>query len=66
MITNADKIRAMSDEELATLFVKVMCGNTGTQLDGIWQQKAMEENQRYFTRLNWIDWLKKEVQNDRN
>ena len=57
-MTNADKIRKMTDEELATLFIKVMAGNSGAQLDGIWQEKGMEENQRYFTRLNWLDWLK--------
>ena len=61
-ITNADKIRAMTDEELATLFTKVMVGNSGVRLDGIWQEKGMEENQRYFTRLNWLDWLKKEAE----
>ena len=60
-MTNADKIRAMTDEELATLFIKVMAGNRGAQLDGIWQEKGMEESQRYFTRLNWLDWLKQEV-----
>lgn len=59
--TNADRIRAMTDEELATLFTKVMTGNSGVRLDGIWQEKGMEENQRYFTRLNWLDWLKQEV-----
>lgn len=59
--TNADKIRAMTDEELATLFTKVMAGNSGARLDGIWQEKGIEENQRYFTRLNWLDWLKQEV-----
>lgn len=59
--TNADCIRAMTDEELATLFTKVMAGNSWAQLDSIWQEKGMEENQRYFTRLNWLVWLKKEV-----
>lgn len=59
--TNADRIRAMTDEELSTLFTKVMVGNSGVRLDGIWQEKGMEENQRYFTRLNWLDWLKQEV-----
>lgn len=62
-MTNADKIRNMSDEELATLFIKVMAGNSGAQLDGIWQEKGTEENQKYFTRLNWLDWLKREVNN---
>ena len=61
-MTNADKIRAMTDEELAILFTKVMAGNSGVRLDGIWQEKGMEENQRYFTRLNWLDWLKKEAE----
>lgn len=61
-ITNADKIRAMTDEELATLFTKVMAGNSGLRLDGIWPEKGMEENKRYFTRLNWLDWLKKEAE----
>lgn len=28
-MTNANKIRAMTDEELATLFTKVMAGNSG-------------------------------------
>lgn len=60
-MTNADRIRAMTDRELATLFTKVMAGNSGTQLDGIWREKGMEENQRYFTGLNWLDWLKQEV-----
>lgn len=63
-MTNADEIRKMTDEELATLFIKVMAGNSGAQLDGIWQEKGMEENQKYFTRLNWLDWLKQEAGND--
>ena len=65
-MTFADKIRAMTDEELATLFTKVMAGNSGAQLDGIWQEKGMEENQRYFTRLNWLDLLKQEVARNEN
>lgn len=60
-MTNAGKIRAMTDEELATLFTRIMARNNGARLDGIWQEKGMEENQRYFTRLNWLDWLKQEV-----
>lgn len=60
-MTYADKVRAMTDEELAILFTKVMAGNSGPQLDGIWQEKGMEESQRYFTRLNWLDRLKQEV-----
>lgn len=63
-MTNSQKIRAMTDEELATLLTKVMAGNSGTQLDGIWQEKRMEENQRYFTKLNWLDWLKQEVKDN--
>lgn len=34
-MTNADRIRVMTDEELATLFTKVMAGNNGARLDGI-------------------------------
>lgn len=61
-MTNADKyFRNATDEELATLLTKVMAGNSGAQLDGIWQENGMEENQRYFARLNWLDWLKQEV-----
>ena len=60
--THADRIRAMTDKEMATLFIKVMAGNSGARLDGIWPEKGMEENQRYFTRLNWLDWLKQEVE----
>lgn len=60
-MTHADKIRHMTNEELATLFTKVMAGNSVVQLDGIWQEKGMEENQRYFTKLNWLDWLKQEI-----
>ena len=61
-MTYADKIRAMTDEELATLLTRIMAGNNGAQLNGIWQEKGMEENQRYFTRLNWLDLLKQEVE----
>jgi hypothetical protein len=60
-LTNADRIRAMTDEELATLLTKVMAGNSGARLDGIWQEKGMEENQRYFTRLNWLGYLKQRL-----
>ena len=63
-MTWGDKIRAMTDEELATLLTKVMAGNSGAQLNGIWPEKGMEENQRYFTRLNWLDLLKQEVKDN--
>ena len=59
-MTHADRVRHKTDEELATLFTKIMAGNSGAQLDGIWQEKGMEENQRYFIKLNWLDWLKQE------
>ena len=63
-MTNSQKIRAMTDEELAALFTKIMAGNSGAQLDGIWPEKGMEENQRYFIRLNWLRWLKQEVRDN--
>lgn len=59
-MTHADRVRHKTDEELAALFTKIMTGNSGAQLDGIWPEKGMEENQRYFIRLNWLDWLKQE------
>ena len=60
-MTNSQKIRAMTDEELAALFTRIMAGNNGPRLDGIWQERGMEENRRYFTRLNWLRWLKQEA-----
>lgn len=60
-MTNGDKIRCMSNIELANLFTKLVCGNKGEQLDGIWQEKCMEESRRYFMTLNWCDWLNKEI-----
>lgn len=60
-MTNADRIRHMTNEELANLFTRIMAGNNGPRLDGIWQERGMEENRRYFARMNWLYWLKQEV-----
>lgn len=42
-MTNSQKIRAMTDEELATLLTKVMAGNSGAQLNGIWPEKEWKK-----------------------
>ena len=63
MMTNRDKyIRNASDEELALFLTQVMAGNGGAQIDGVFPRKGMEHNTEYFSRLLWIDWLKREVQ----
>ena len=51
--TNADRIRAMSDEELAEWFGKI-------QYDTAYYC-AGEYNQRYPYPGDWLDWLKEEV-----
>lgn len=50
-ITNADRIRAMSDEELAAAICKI-------------EQMTAKQGHRGFHA--WLDWLKKEADNGKN
>ena len=56
-ITNADRIRSMSDEELAEFFEMIPhCGNPATYTaDGF----CIDDGLR--TKRQWLDWLKQEV-----
>lgn len=51
--TNADRIRAMTDEELADLFISVGDGNTPEKI--VFSARDMGYEQKM-----WLDWLKKE------
>ena len=64
-MTNGDKIRNMTNDELASLFVKLSAGNQCAQLNGIWPEKDIEEHTKYFMKLNWVDWLKSETNIDK-
>ena len=50
-MTHADRVRHKTDEELATLFTKIMAGNSGAQLDGIWQDKRNGRKPEIFYKV---------------
>lgn len=52
--SNADRIRSMTDEELAEWFGKIQY-NTAFYCDG-------EDKQKYPYPVSWLDWLKQEVE----
>lgn len=52
--TNADRIRAMTDEELAELMH-----------DTAWEgRKTVEDPEAFKTVEEWLDWLKEEAKDD--
>ena len=53
-VTNADRIRAMTDEELTDLFISVGDGNTPEKM--VFSARDMR-----YERKMWLDWLKEEV-----
>lgn len=53
-MTNADRIRAMTDEELIDLFISVGDGNTPEKM-------VFSVRDTRFERKMWLDWLKQEV-----
>ena len=55
--TNADRIRAMSDEELAELLYN---GCTGHKCTNYYPEENLEEQ----CKRCWLDWLKQEVADD--
>lgn len=58
-LTNADRIRAMTDEELAKWFcdkVSCDCGCLAICKDCGWDDKSCTQA--------WLDWLKQEADND--
>lgn len=58
-ITNADRIRAMTDEELA----EQMCDHT-CMLCPIEGCEGRIEEGRKKCKQYWLDWLKREIDND--
>ena len=52
-MTNADKIRAMTDEELARFFDMIM--------EGCPFCPASRDECEYECRVAWLNWLKQEV-----
>ena len=54
-MTNADKIRSMTDEELTELFIRIGEGNTPVSL-------VINKNDRdLYLEYVWLNWLKQEV-----
>ena len=59
IVTNADRIRAMTDEELAELVCDHVC-----MLCPIEGCEGRIEEGRKKCKQHWLDWLKREVDND--
>ena len=60
--TNADRIRAMSDEELAEFFGMLPCCPTGTDLEELCYPLESCEGTDLQVKC-WLKWLKKEADN---
>lgn len=59
-MTNADRIRAMTDEELAEWAAALPCCPPGYAYgDLCWPNDSCENTHQ--TRKCWLDWLKQEV-----
>lgn len=62
-ITNADRIRAMTDEELAKGLAEIFdCVACETMFD----MKCRCHHEFFSCWQAWLDWLKKEATNDQN
>lgn len=59
-MTNADKIRSMSDEELATWL--------NTMQSNAWHSGRLQKTPNKYPSTNqtWLDWLKQETDNGQN
>lgn len=57
-MTNADRIRAMTDEELAERGAALHCCRPGEKCSGLHSARKCS--------LCWLNWLKQEVEDGRN
>ena len=61
--TNADRIRAMTDEELAEWGATLPCCPLGPDLEELCYPQNVCENTD-FARKCWLNWLKQEVKDE--
>ena len=59
--TNADKIRAMTDEELAAWQAKLPCCPPGVSLEELYYSVNSREDTDFGTK-RWLNWLQKEAE----
>ena len=62
-MTNADRIRAMTDEELAEWGATLPCCPPGPDLAELCFPQNVCENIHQMRKC-WLDWLKQEADND--